>query len=181
VTPPWKGRSKHFTQELEAFTVTLMRKIPVKRAGQILGESGSRKWRMHFAHVRAEHARLCFDNVVWLGADAMNRRKEHNDLTVFADLTAKRVLFATPGTDSSFWGEFAAELLLHNGHPEAIQHVAIDMSAAYTNVVSDNLGNSRVVYDKFHAIQSVVAACNFVRNAEIRADAGKRDRLECTL
>ena len=31
VTPPWEGRSKHFTQEFEAFALTLMREMPVKR------------------------------------------------------------------------------------------------------------------------------------------------------
>ena len=39
VTPPWEGRSKHFTQEFEAVALTLMREIPVKRSGQILGKS----------------------------------------------------------------------------------------------------------------------------------------------
>ena len=180
VTPPWEGRSKHFTQEFEAFAVTLMREMPVKRAGQILGESDTRMWRMLFAHVKAAHARLSFDTVVWVGADEMNRRKGHNYLTVFADLVAKRVLFATPGKDASVWEAFAAELLRHNGHPKAIQHVAIDMSAAYAKGVSDNLGNAQVVYDKFHVIQNVVDACDQVRKAESRADTGKRDRLERT-
>jgi hypothetical protein len=32
--------------------------MPVKRAGQILGESDTRMWRMLFAHVKAAHARL---------------------------------------------------------------------------------------------------------------------------
>ncbi len=158
MTPPWEGRSKHFTQESMAFAVTLMREMPVKRAGQILGESDTRMWRMLFAHVKAAHTRLNFDNVVWVGADEMNRRKGHNCLTVFADLVAKRVLFATPGKDASVWAAFAAELLRQNGHPKAIQHVAIDMSAAYTKGVSDNLGNAQVVYDKFHIIQNVVEA-----------------------
>ncbi len=67
VTPPWEGRGKHFTQEFEAFAVTLMREMPVKRAGQILGESDTRMWRMLFAHVKAAHARLSFDTVVWVG------------------------------------------------------------------------------------------------------------------
>jgi transposase len=75
---------------------------------------------------------LSFDNVVWVGADEMNRRKGHNYLTVFADLVAKRVLFVTLGKDARVWAAFAAELLRHNGHPKAIQHVAIDMSASYT-------------------------------------------------
>ena len=180
VTPPWEGRSKHFTQEFEAFALTLMREMPVKRAGQILGESDTRMWRMLFAHVKAAHARLSFDNVVWVGGDEMNRRKGHNYLTVFADLLAKRVLFATPGKDASVWEAFAAELLRHNGHPKAIQYVAIDMSAAYIKGVSANFGNAQVVYDKFHVIQNVVEACDQVRKAESRSNDGKRDLLERT-
>ena len=180
VTPPWEGRSKHFTQEFEAFALTLMREMPVKRAGQILGESDTRMWRMLFAHVKAAHARLSFDNVVWVGADEMNRRKGHNYLTVFADLLTKRVLFATPCKDASVWEAFAAELLRHNGHPKAIQYVAIDMSPAYIKGVSDNLGNAQVVYDKFHVIQNVVEACDRVRKLESRSNAGKREQLERT-
>jgi len=180
VTPPWEGRSKHFTQEFEAFALTLMREMPVKRAGQILGESDTRMWRMLFAHVKAAHARLSFDNVVWVGADEMNRRKGHNYLTVFADLLTKRVLFATPGKDASVWEAFAAELLRHNGHPKAIQYVAIDMSPAYIKGVNGNLGNAQLVYDKFHVIQNVVEACDRVRKVESRSNAGKRDLLERT-
>ncbi len=180
VIQPWEGRSKHFTQEFEAFALTLMREMPVKRAGPILGESDFRMWRMLFAHVKAAHASLSFDNVVWVGANEMNRRKGHNYLTVFADLLAKRVLFATPGKDASVWEAFAAELLRHNGHPKAIRRVAIDKSPAYTKGVASNLGNAQVVYDKFHVIQNVVEACDQVQKAESRSDAGKRELLERT-
>ena len=63
-------------------------------------------------------------------------------------------------------------------HTKAIQHVAINMRTAYTKGVSDNLGNIRVRYDNFHVIQHVVEACDQVRKADSRADAGKLDRLE---
>ena len=134
----------------------LMREMPVKRTGQILGESDTRMRRMLFAHVKSAYERFSFDAVVWLGADEMNQRKGHNHLTVLADLVAKRFLFVTPGKDASVWETFVAELLRHNGYPKAIQHVAIDMSAAYAKGVSDNLGDARVVYEKFHVIQHVV-------------------------
>jgi hypothetical protein len=49
VIQPWEGRSKHFTQDFEAFARTLMREMPVKRAGQILGESDFPMWRVIFA------------------------------------------------------------------------------------------------------------------------------------
>ncbi len=84
-----RGRSKDFTLEFEASAVTLMRGMPVKRVGQILGESDTRMWRILFAHVKAAHTWLGFDNVVWVGADEMNRSEGHNHLTVFADLEAK--------------------------------------------------------------------------------------------
>ena len=54
------------------------------------------------------------------------------------------------------------------------------MSAAYTKGVASNLGNAQVVYDKFHVIQNVVEACDQVRKAESRSDAGKRELLERT-
>jgi hypothetical protein len=39
VTPPWEVRSKHFTHGFEAFALTLMPQMQVKRPGQIIGES----------------------------------------------------------------------------------------------------------------------------------------------
>lgn len=180
VTPPWEGRSKHFTREFEGFALTLMREMPVKRAGEILGESDQRMWRMLFAHVEEAYARLSLEDAVWVGADEMNRRKGHNYLTVFADLVQKRVIFATPGKDASTWERFAAELLRHNGHPKAITQVAIDMSAAYAKGVRENFGNARIVYDKFHMVQNVVEACDKVRRTESRLNPESQERLERT-
>src|SRR6266496_4934980 len=82
VKAPWEGRSKHFTQEFEGFALTLMREMPVKKAGEILGETDHRMWRMLFAHVDAAYAQLDMSKVVWIGADEMNRRKGQNYLTV---------------------------------------------------------------------------------------------------
>jgi len=36
VRAPWEGRSRGLTQEFEAFALTLMREMPVKKAGEIL-------------------------------------------------------------------------------------------------------------------------------------------------
>jgi hypothetical protein len=37
VKPPWEGKSKHFTEEFEAFALTLMREMPMKKVGEIVG------------------------------------------------------------------------------------------------------------------------------------------------
>jgi transposase len=89
--------------EFEAFALTLMREMPVKKAGEILGETDQRLWRMLHAHVEAARARAEWSEVVWLGADKMNRKKGHNYMTVFADLVKKQVLFGSEGKDASVW------------------------------------------------------------------------------
>jgi transposase len=180
VRAPWEGRGKHFTQEYEAFALLLMREMPVARAGEILGETDQRLWRVLFAHVQAARAELTWAHVVWVGADEMNRRKGHHYLTVFVDLEAKRVLLAVEGKDASVWERFAEEVGRHNGHPKAITQVAIDMSPAYVKGVRENLGNAAIVFDKFHVLSHGVQAVDEVRRAEARGDAAARAQLEKT-
>jgi transposase len=180
VRAPWEGRSRGLTQEFEAFALTLMREMPVKKAGEILGETDQKLWRALFAHVAAAWRDLSWENVIWVGADEMNRKKGHNYLTVFVDLAAKRVLLAVEGKDASVWERFAEELGQHNGHAKAITMVAIDMSRAYQKGVRENFGNAQIVFDKFHVVSQVTQAVDEVRRAEARQDAKAREQLERT-
>lgn len=180
VRAPWEGRSRGLTQEFEAFALTLMREMPVKKAGEILGETDQKLWRALFAHVDAAWADSSWENVVWVGADEMNRRKGHNYLTVFVDLAAKRVLLAVEGKDAGTWEHFAEQLLKHNGHPKAITQIAIDMSPAYQKGVREYFGNATVVFDKFHVVSQVCEAVDAVRRQEVRQDAVAREQLEKT-
>lgn len=180
VRAPWEGRSRGLTQEFEAFALTLMREMPVSKAGEILGETDQKLWRALFAHVDAAWTELSWENVVWVGADEMNRKKGHNYLTVFVDLQAKRVLLAVEGKDAGVWERFAQQLLAHNGHPKAITQIAIDMSPAYLKGVRENFAKATVVYDKFHVVSQVAKAVEEVRRKEARVDAVARTHLEKT-
>ena len=180
VRAPWEGRSRGLTQEFEAFALTLMREMPVKKAGEILGETDQKLWRALFAHVDAAWQDLSWEEVIWVGADEMNRKKGHNYLTVFVDLQAKRVLLAVEGKDAGTWERFAEELANHNGHPKAITQIAIDMSPAYQKGVRENFGNAQVVFDKFHVVSQVTQAVDEVRRKEVRQDAQARAELERT-
>ena len=180
VRAPWEGRSRGLTQEFEAFALTLMREMPVQKAGEILGETDQKLWRALFAHVDAAWAELSWENVVWVGADEMNRKKGHNYLTVFVDLVARRVLLAVEGKDGTVWERFSEQLLKHNGHPKAITQIAIDMSPAYQKGVRENFGNAQIVFDKFHVVTQVVQAVEAVRRKETRQDALAREQLERT-
>ena len=152
----------------------------MNKAGAILGETDQKLWRVLFAHIEAAWRDLSWEDVVWVGADEMNRRKGHNYLTVFADWKAKRVLLAVEGKDSSVWERFAEQLLAHHGHPKAITQIAIDTSPAYIKGVKDNYGNANIVLDKFHVVSQVSMAVDEVRRKEVRQDAAAREQLEKT-
>lgn len=170
VPVPWEGEGKHFTKEFEAFALTLLREMPVRKAGQIVGETDPRLWRMLLAHVAKAYAALDLSEVCWIGVDEMNCRKGHDYLTVFADLVKKRVIFATEGKDAATFAAFVQALSEHNGHPQAITQVAIDMSPAYQKGVREELPNADVVFDKFHVVAQVNGAVDAVRRLEARSD-----------
>lgn len=177
VTPPWEGRSKHFTKEFAAFALTLVREMPVKTAGEILGETDHRMWRMLHAHVAAARERADWSEVVWVGADEMNRRKGHNYVTVFADLVEKRVRFGVAGKGAAVWASFAGELAAHNGPPKAITQVAIDMRPADIRGGKDHLVNAAIGFDKFHVIAAVNEGVEKGRRLEAQSDQLKRPPL----
>lgn len=61
---PWEGRSRGLTQEFEAFALLLMREMPVKKAGEILGETDQKLWRALLAHVEAAWTDLSWEEVI---------------------------------------------------------------------------------------------------------------------
>lgn len=168
VRPPWEGLSMHFTKEFEAFALLLMREMPMSQVAEVVGETDTRLWRLLFRQVEAAYAQADFSNICWVGVDEMNVAKGQEYLTVFADLAAKRVLFATEGKDRETWGKFVEALEQHHGHRHALTQVSMDMSAAYQRGVADYCRNAQVVFDKFHVVQNANKAVDAVRRAEVR-------------
>ena len=169
VRPPWEGLSTHFTKEFEAFVLLLIREMPVARVAALVGERDMRLWRMTFKHVQGAYEQADFSNVCCVGVDELNIRKGHQYVSVFADLVAKRVLFATEGKDKEVWVKFVEALEAHNGHSHSITQASMDMSRAYQCGVAENCRNAQVVFDKFHVIANVNKAVDQVRKAEIRS------------
>jgi len=136
---------------------------------------------MLFRQVDRAYAEADFSNTCCVGVDEMSMRKGHEYISVFADLVAKRVLFATEGKDQETWVKFVAELEKHNGHRHALTQVSMDMSPAYQAGVAENCRNAQVVFDKFHVVQNASKAVDQVRRAEVRTgNAGVWDALHKT-
>jgi transposase len=168
VRPPWEGLSTHFTKEFEAFALLLMREMPMSKVAELVGATDTRLWRMLFRQVDAAYAEADFSNVCCVGVDEMSVRKGHEYISVFADLVARRVMFATEGKDKETWMKFVEALEKHNGHRHAITQASMDMSPAYQTGVAEHCRNAQVVFDKFHVIKNANEAVDKVRRAEVR-------------
>ncbi len=84
------------------------------------------------------------------------------------DLEAKRLLFMTPGRKHDTVADFKAEVLAHGGDPDRIEHVCMDMSAAYTKGVTEALPQAQISYDRFHVIALANEAMDAVRREEMQ-------------
>src|SRR4029077_21076389 len=82
--------------------------------------------------------------------DETSYRRGHNYLTLAADADARKVVFVTEGRDANTIAGFAEHLRAHNGDPNNITSVSIDMSPAFIKGVNDQLPNARITFDKFH-------------------------------
>jgi transposase len=142
--------------------------MPVSKVADLVSETDTRLWRMIFRQVDAAYAEADFSNVCCVGVDEMSVRKGHEYISVFADLLAKRVIFATEGKDRATWVQFVEALEKHNGHRHAITQASMDMSKAYQAGVAETCRNAQVVFDKFHVIKNVGEAVDKVRQAEVR-------------
>lgn len=181
VCPPWEGLSGGFTKEFEAFTLMLIREMPMAKVAKMVGETDTRLWRLLFKHVGLAYKENDFSNVCCVGVDELNIRKGHQYISVFADLVSRRVLFATEGKDKETWGRFVEAFEKHNGHRHSITQASMDMSRAYQSGVAEYCRNAQVVFDKFHLIANANQAVDQVRQAEIRTgNAGVWQQLQKT-
>lgn len=68
---------------------------------------------------------------------------------------------------------FAQDLVAHKGKTEQIEHVCMDMSAAYALGVATSLPQTQISYNRFHVVAVANEAMDEVRNAEWKQGAAR--------
>ena len=89
-----------------------------------------------------------------------------NYISLFYDLHAQRVLFATLGREAFAVTCFAEDLVGHGGKPEEIKTMVCDMSQAYLRGIREKFTRALVVLDKFHLMKLMNEALDEVRRLE---------------
>jgi transposase len=108
--------------------------------------------------------------VTAVAIDETSCRRGHEYITLAADMKDRKVVFVTEGKDAKTIADFADYLTAHNGAPEQVKSVSIDMSPAFIKGAGEHLPNARITFDKFHVVAHASAAIDETRRLEQRTD-----------
>jgi transposase len=166
VPVPWAREGSGFTLLFEALVMAMVREMPVLRVARMVGETDQRLWRVIDHYVAKAREAVDMSEVHAIGVDETSSRRGHDYISLFVDLKAKRLLFATPGKEAQTFEKFAEDLQAHSGSAEAITEVSMDLSPAFQKGAAEHLPNAQVTFDRFHLMKLVNEAVDAVRKGE---------------
>ena len=140
--------------------------VPLDLTG-LIGETDTLLWRVIDHYVPEARATVDMTDVHAVGVDETSSRRGHDYITLFVDLEARRLLFATPGKDATTFERFATDLEAHGGDTSAITDVSMDLSPAFQKGAKEHLPNAQVTFDRFHLMKLVNEAVDAVRKGEV--------------
>lgn len=166
---PWAREGSGFTLLFEALLLQFAAAMPVRKVAEMTREHDTRIWRVLDHHVAAARGCADYSQVSQVGMDETAAARGQDYVSIFADMTRGRVLFATPGRDGDTVARFAADLRAHGGYPEAVSDTSSDMSAAYISGIGEHLPNAAMTFDRFHVAAKLSEAVDAVRRDEVKA------------
>lgn len=168
VDVPWARPGSGFTLLFEAMIMVLVRQMPVRAVARIVGEHDTRLWRVLDYYVTQARKKLDLKAVKVVGIDETASRRGYNYVTLFADLDARRVIFATEGKGTDTIMAFRQELFRHDHDGSAITDISCDMSSAYIKGIEFDFPQAAITFDRFHIMRLVNEAVDKVRQEEQR-------------
>ena len=166
VAVPWARPESGFTLLFEAFVIQLAKAMPILAVARLVGEHDTRVWRIVNHYVDSARGKADHSSVTQVGIDETAARRGQDYVSLFVDLDERKVLFVAPGKDAATVSAFAQDLQAHQGDPQAITEVSIDMSKAFIKGVGDHLPNASLTFDKYHVVSLVNDAVDEVRRQE---------------
>ena len=137
----------------KALIMMMAKAMPVKSIADIVKEHDTRIWRVLNHYVRQSRQGADFSTVTEVGVDDTSSKRGHNYVSLFVDLKASQVLFATEGKDTSTLERFKTDFEEHHGDPSHIQEICCDMSPDFIKGVEKHFPEAHLTFDKFHVLK----------------------------
>jgi transposase len=167
VSVPWARPGSGFTLLFEALVLSFAAAMPMAKVAAMTRERDTRIWRVVEHHVNAARDQLDYTGVRRVGMDETSAAKGQDYVSIFADLDAPRVVFATEGRSAETVARFAVDLAEHGGDPEKVTDTSSDMSTAFISAIGQYLPNARMTFDRYHLAAKLSEAIDAVRREEV--------------
>jgi transposase len=128
---PWARPGSGFTLLMDTLVLTLAKKLPVSAIAQMFGGSENRIWRAINVHVESARQSISYYEVTALGVDEKYVGRRLDYLSIFHDPLARRVIGTAESRKADTFGTFKADFVNHEGQPDAIEFITMDMSKAF--------------------------------------------------
>jgi len=168
---PWARPGSGFTLLMDALVLTLAKKLPVSAIAQMFGVSENRIWRSIDVHVESARQATTYTEVTALGVDEKFVGRRLGYLSIFHDPLARRVIGTAEGRKADTFETFKADFVSHQGQPEAIEFITMDMSKSFQAGARKQFPKAEICFDAFHISQLIHDAVDEVRRAEVKQDA----------
>ena len=151
----------------KALVLSFAAAMPMAKVAGMTREHDTRIWRIVEHHVTAARDQLDCSGVRRVGMDETSAAKGQDYISIFADLDARRVVFATEGRSADAVARFAADLVEHRGDPAKVTDTSSDMSTAFIRGIGAHLPNATMTFDRYHMAAKLSEAIDTVRRQEV--------------
>lgn len=164
---PWARSGSAFTLLFEALILSYCKEMPVNKVGELMGEHDTRLWRVIHHYVDTELGLQDYSSVTQVGMDETASRRGHTYVSLFYDMSEKKLLFGTSGKDKATVKAFQEDFIQHGGNPEAVTQACSDMSPSFISGIKEYLPNADITFDKFHIVKIINEGVDAVRREEV--------------
>jgi transposase len=165
---PWAEPGSQFTALFEMLAIDWLKQATVSAVAKHLRISWDEASGIMERAVRRGLQRREAEPVKYVGVDETSFAKRHEYVTLVSDLEQTRVLYvADDRSQESLDGFWRSQT---RAHLLAIEGVAMDMCTPYiqSTLLNVPLADEKIVFDKFHIVQSLNRAVDQVRRSEHR-------------
>ena len=150
VPVPFAEPRKSYTRSFERLVLDLRESMTLKGVARHLGISDWTVRDIEKRHLKKHFAKPPLKHLRQIAIDEISTKKGHTYLTLVMDLESGAVVFVGKGKGAEALKPFWRSLKASHARIEA---VAMDMSAAYYQAVTENLPDAVVVFDWFHIVK----------------------------
>lgn len=165
---PWARPGSGFTLLMDALVLALAQQLPV---AQMFGVSENPLWRAIGVHVDEVRATTTYADVVALGVDEKQVGRTLGYVTLFQDPLNPRVIGLVEGRKAETFATFKQDFVAHQGQPDAIGCIAMDMSQALQAGARQHFPQAEICFDAFYLAKLVHDAQDEVRRDEAKQGA----------